>query len=266
MNTDLITTKTKEIGRALSKNSPTILTAIGVGGLLSTVALAVKATVTAYDALYQEANFRFEQFEKETGEDRSAYPDNVFTPREVIELSWKYYIPTALMSATTIACMIGSNHISLRRNAALASLFTITERTLQEYQAKVVEQIGEKKAEKIEAEIVQDHLDKNPPAGQTIVLTGKGNYLCYDKFSGRYFRSNIDNIRRCENIFNQRLLREGYLGINDFYYEVGLESIDLGDEMGWIAERNLLEIKTFTKFAQEEPCLVIDYIVQPHHI
>ena len=270
MNLDIIKSTTKKVGHTIDRNSPTILTALGVGGLASTIALTIKGTVSAYDALYQEANFRMEQWEDQTGEDRSAYPDKIFTTKEVLELSWKHYIPTAIMGGVTIACMIGSNHISLRRNAALVSLLSLTETTLREYQEKVKEQIGEKKAEKIQEDIVQDRLDRAPTTEKAVIFTGKGDYLCYDSFSGRYFRNNIDTLQRIETIFNQRLLQKEWLDINEFYDELGLEAIEMGEEFGWIAERDLMHLRFDTKMATidgvREPCLVMSYSVNPHHI
>lgn len=266
MNLSVIQTGLKSIGRTIDQNSPTILTSLGVGGLIATVAFAIRGTVKATDILQQEGHFRLEQYEKQTGE--VAYPDDMFTTQEIIELTWKEYIPTAVMGVTTIACMIGANHISLRRNAALVSLFTMTERTLREYQTKVVEQIGEKKEEKVREAIAQDRIDENPPSEKTIVLTGNGDYLCFDTFSSRYFRSDVEKLRRAENQFNKRLIRGEWLGINEFYDEIGLEPIELGDEFGWIAERSIMELKFTTKMAKDsnEPCLVMDYYVTPHHI
>lgn len=254
----VISNAAKNLGRTIDHNSPTILTALGVGGLITTVILAVKATPKALEALERERVFRYSEY----GEDRD------LEPLEVVDTTWRFYIPTAAMGLVTIGCIIGSNHISLRRNAALASLFSITETTMREYQEKVKEQIGEKKEEKIRSEIAQEKLDRNPNEEKTVILTGNGQYLCFDVFSSRYFRSDIESLRKAQNQFNQKLLREGWLAINEFYYDIGLEPIELGDEMGWIAERDLLEMRFDTKMAKgsNEPCLVVGYTVMPHHI
>lgn len=261
MDLTIINAYSKQLGRTIDRNSPTILTALGVAGLLGTVILAVKATPKALEIIEAERQFRFD-------EDQVSEYDDPIAPLDIVELTWKEYIPAGIMGAATIACMIGSNHISLRRNAALVSLLSLAETTLREYQAKVVETIGDKKAEKIESDLAQDRLDKQPAEEKTVIITGKGDYLCFDTFSSRYFRSNIDAIQKLENQFNQKLLREGWLNINELYYELGLDSIPLGDEFGWIAERNLMELKFHTKQAKDsgEPCLVVDYRVQPHHI
>jgi hypothetical protein len=257
MDVGIITKYSRQVGKTLTRNSPSILTGLGVAGLLATVMLAVKATPKALESIEMEEIFR--KTEESFGEP--------LTPIDIIEVCWKHYIPTVVMGAATITCMIGANHIHLRRNAALVSLFSITETALKEYQAQVVKTIGEKKESQIQDDLAQKRLDDKPITNQPVIITGNGSYPCFDTFSGRYFESDIETIRQKVNEFNQRLLREGWLCINEFYYELGLESIELGDEMGWIAERSLLELKTTTKFATDgKPCLVMGYSVQPHHV
>ncbi len=268
MDLSVIQKGTKDLSRTISKNSPTILTGLGVAGLVSTVVLAVKGTIKAQETLYQEAGFRRDSWSEQTGESEESYPIfPMFTTEETVELTWKCYIPTAVMGLTTIACMIGANSIHLRRNAALVSLFSITETALKEYQNKVVEKIGENKEAQIRGEIAQDKIDAVSKEDKAIILTGHGDYLCFDSFSGRRFRSNVEKIRRAENKFNQKLLREGWLSINEFYEELGLEPIDIGKEVGWIGQYALLDIRENVTLTPEgEPCFVMEYRVLPKQI
>lgn len=251
---------TKDISKALYRNSPSILTALGVGGLLTTVILAVKGTIKAKEIYDHEVIFRQADV---------AYKglDPLIEPKEVVELVWQQYIPTTIMGITTAVCIIGANNINLKRNAALASLYSITETALREYQDKVVETIGEKKEEDIRAEIAQDKLNANPVDEKSVIITGNGDYLCYDVFSSRYFRSTIESLQRAEIAFNKTLLFEGWLDINRFYDDIGLEPITLGDEMGWVATNALMELKFTSKLAKnDEPCLVVDYYASPRRI
>lgn len=260
MDLSIITNSSKELSKTFTKHSPSILTALGVAGLFTTVVLAIKATPKAMEIIEMEEKYR-------QSEIQDPDYDLPITFLDKVELTWKVYLPTAGMALVTAGCIVGANHIHLRRNAALASLFTVADTALREYQAKVVETIGETKEAKIQEELIQEKLDKNPMDEKTVIFTGKGDYLCYDAFSGRYFKSNVDAIKRAENEFNQRLLQREWLGINEFYEELGLEGIELGDEMGWIATRELLHIRYSTKQAKEgEPCLVLGYSVSPYHI
>lgn len=247
----------KNFGRDISNNSPTILSAMAVLGVVTTVIMAVKATPKAMEVIEAEERFR----EEEGNLPKIDILDKV-------ELTWRYYWPAAASGVITIGCIIGSNHISVRKNTALISLLGVAESTLREYQEKVVQTIGEGKEEKIRAEIAQETLNRNPVSEKTVILTGAGDYLCYDKFSGRYFRSHISKIEKATNEFNRRLNLDGWLNINYFYDLLGLEAIDMGEEMGWMAERALLDIKVYTRNEPEtqEPALVIDYRVSPYHI
>ncbi|HAQ03020.1 TPA: hypothetical protein DCQ22_03970 [Candidatus Nomurabacteria bacterium] len=251
----------RELGMLLNKNSPTILTGLSVAGLVSTVILAVQATPKAIDILNAPENMEFE-----------TCPGSIHVPiektkQEIIKLTWKCYIPAAAVGAATIACIIGANSISLRRNAALASLYTLTERAMQEYQAKVVETIGKNKEEKIKEQILQDKINSNPLSGNTIILTGKGNTLCYDVLSGRYFKNDIENIRRIQNDFNEALITEMYRSLNELYSELGLEETKTGRDTGWVLEHGKLEIIFSAKIADDgTPCIVIDYRNGPRMI
>lgn len=51
------------------------------------------------------------------------------------QFTWQCYLPAAIMGGLTIACAIS---INLCHNAALASVYSLTELALKENQAKVV--------------------------------------------------------------------------------------------------------------------------------
>lgn len=265
MNLSLIV---KDFGRAINRNSPSILTAMGVGGLVGTVILAVRGTVKAYEALSAEDGFRADEWSEQTGEHQGAYPGD-FTPKEIVEITWRYYVPTVVSGVFTVACMIGSNHISTRRNAALVSLFTVTEKALREYEKKVVETIGEKKEALLRGEIAQEKIDAHPVENTTVIMTGKGEYLFFDSFSGRYFKSDVETIRKLVNDFNQKLIKCApmFLGINDFFDELGLERVEMGDEMGWNAEDNMLDVRLSSAKITKDgvPCGILEYRVWPKH-
>ena len=81
----------------------------------------------------------------------------------------------------------------------MAGLYSLTESTLKEYKAKVVETIGENKERKVREDIIQDKLDAAPMATREIIITGGGDQLCCDILSERYFKSDIEKLRRSEN-------------------------------------------------------------------
>lgn len=247
MKAESIKAVAKNLEVAVRKNSPTILTGLGVAGLITTTVLAVKATPKALALIEEAEDKQMENLE----------------PLEVVKVTWKCYIPAALMGGITIGCMIGANSINLRRSAALASAYSIAETTLKEYQAKVVETIGEAKARKIKEDIAEDKMKKNPVQNTEVIITGKGDMLCFDVLSGRYFKNNIENLRKIQNDFNHNLISEMYVSLNELYYAIGLPGVKVGDDLGWNVD-TMIEFSFSSKLTEEgEPCLVVDYLVGP---
>jgi len=226
----------------LEKNNTTILTGIGIAGVITTAIMTGKATIKANDIL----------------KDEDALNDTVL---EKIKIVWKCYIPPVMVGGATIGCIIGVNTINERRNAALAGLYSIAQTTFKEYQEQVVKQLGENKERKIRDEVDHEKVLKNPP--DTVIFTG-GNVLCYDSISGRYFQSDIEKIKKTVNEVNRRLMTEMFISLNDLYFELGLSGIKLGDDMGFNLDYSLLDMNFSSQLTEEgKPCLVLNYNVNP---
>lgn len=252
----------KSIGENLSKHSPQILTGIGVAGLVSTAVLAVKATPKAVEILNEQRLIRADEDEDFVYGD---HENCKLPPKEIVELTWKLYIPAIVTGAVSIACIIGATTIQNRRAAALASVYSLSELALKEYQEKVRETIGEGKELKIRDEIVKDRIERDPVAGKEVILTSRGEHLCFDTMSSRYFRSNLESVRRSVNDLNEQLLNETFVSLNEFYDYLGISHTKLGGDMGWSLESGKLEMHYTGQLAENgEPCMCLDYRVVPH--
>lgn len=235
---------------SLSKHSPEILVGLGIAGMATTTVLAVKATPKALKLI--EETKRAEKKEK-------------LTPVETIKATWKCYIPAAVTGISSAACLICANSIHLKRSAALAAAYKISETALTEYREKVIETIGEKKEEVVREKVNKSRLEKNPVTNNEVFITKKGDTLFYDHLSGRYLKSDIDKIKAAVNELNRKMLSWNYASLNDFYDELGLPHIELGDDVGWNIDK-MLEIDFGPGMADDQsPCLVLDYQVAPKH-
>jgi hypothetical protein len=180
-----------------------------------------------------------------------------------VRLVWKFYIPAVASSAATIACIIGANTVSTRRNAALISAYSLTETAFREYKDKVVETIGEKKSQKIHDEIAKDHIVNTPLSTQAVIVTGDGEVLCFETLTGRYFKSSMETLRKAQNDINSKIINGGYATQNDFCILIGLPSLQYGDEVGWNTS-NLLELEFSSHLAEgSRPCLAVGYSAIP---
>lgn len=238
---------TKVVGLYISKNSPTILTGVAVTGVLATTVYAVKGTPQAA----QDISFaQSEQLE-------------ILTKWEIVRLTWRYYIPALCIGAATIACIVGANSISTRRNAALVSVYSLTEKALHEYKTKVVETLGEKKERAIRDDIAQDRVNAEPVSTREVIITGNGDVLCFDTLSSRYFQSSIENMRKAQNDINEQVINDSYATLNDFYQKLGLRDTTLGEDLGWKTDK-LMDITFSTTMSDDNrPCIALEYPVKP---
>lgn len=253
--------------KTLVDNSPLIMTALGVAGTITTAYLTGKASFNASTELRAARIFR-ENDEIFKAEAAGKIPyHEPFTTREKIEVIWKLYIPALGVGVGTITCIILANRIGTRRAAAMAAAYTITEKAFTEYREKVVEHMGKQKEQKVRDEIAQEHtnraMEKSP-----VIITGTGESLCLDKWTGRMWPSTMETLKKAQNDLNYQILNEGFASLNEFYSKVGLDHIPTGEEVGWNSDKGLMELSFSTTIAQdrdgaEKPCLVMEFYVEP---
>lgn len=258
--------KLSEIGNTITtgvkRRSPEILITMGVTGLVSAGIMGVKATPQALMIIEEEKeriNRELYEHAEETGERYE--PIDKLLPKDVVRLTWKCYIPAVVTGVISIACITGGSRVSLRRNATLATAYTLSETAFKEYRDKVIETVGEKKDKIVREAISKDKLEKEPVDNKEVIITERGNTLCYDVISGRYFKSDMDLLNKAVNEVNRRLINYNYISLNDFYYEIGLSGTKLGNELGWHIDRGTIELDFSAQLASNgEPCLVVDYM------
>lgn len=255
-----IPTVVQSVKTATVKHSPEILTGIGIAGMISTTVMAVKATPKALK-LIDNAEL------KKANETCTPYEGHNLSKIEIVKVTWKCYIPAAITGGLSIACLIGASSVNLRRNAALATAYTLSETTLRDYQKKVVETIGEKKEQSVRDAVAKEKVEQTPVHTKEVILTGRGDSLCYDSVSGRYFKSDMETIKKAENELDARLRNEMYVSLNEFYYEIGLEPLRvIGEDLGWNIDSGYLDLNFSSQIASDgTPCLVLDYGVAPRY-
>ena len=248
-----ITNFIKNTQFALSKHSPEILTGIGIAGMITTTILAVKATPKALKEIKEYEDAILCNHEK-------------IKPIDAVKLTWKCYIPAAVTGTVSIACLIGASSVNVRRNTALATAYKLSETALTEYKSKVIETIGEKKEHEVREAIAKDRIENNPVSQQNVIITGKGDTLCYDHLFGRYFNSDIDKLKKIENELNRRMRDEMYISLNEFYYEVGLDPVDAGDDIGWNIDRGYIDLDFSSHLTPDgKPCLDVSFSIPPKY-
>ncbi len=252
----------------IKKHSPEILTGIGITGMVTATILAVKATPKALILIEKELS-KQNQILRDEAEENGCEECKQVSKLSVIEMmktTWICYIPAGVTGILSVGCLIGANSVHIRRRAALVAAYSLSESALKEYQEKVVETIGEKKEQTVRDAVAKDKMQQNPVTAHDIIITESGNTLCYDVISGRYFKSDIEKIKKAENELNRLMRDDMYISLNDFYFEIGLRDIKLGDDLGWNIQDGYIDLNFSSQLASDgTPCLVIDYNYGPKY-
>ena len=210
------------MNKFLRKASPTILTGLGVIGVVGTAVLSVRATPKAL------ALIKVKKDELKTDK---------LTPQELVEATWKCYITSALVGVSTIACVIGIGVLDRRNQAALTSAYAILNESYKQYRQAAKKVYGEDADNKIHAEMAKDaqvasydwgyqvyNMDMDPESEQV---------LFYDLTSKKYFTTTMAAVLNAQYHVNRNLAIRGDCSLNEYLSFLGVEGIDKGDEMGW---------------------------------
>ena len=202
--------------------------------------------------------------------ERLGYPQ--MTLWEIVKMVGPSYIPCILLFGTSAACFILNTLKAERKIATLAGLYSMSEKSFEEYRNKVRDMFGERKEAKVRDEVASDKAKL--AAGNTVayIYTGDGNYPCLDAWSNTKFRSSQLAIERARVEVLDRLRNEMYISLAEVYDEMNLPLrrdqnnrvlIDYSD-IGWKDSDDLQFIYTYTCDNTGEPMMVITFSPSPH--
>lgn len=215
MNVNTIQKTVRPALAVLNRNAPHILTGFAVAGVVGTSVAAYRAAMPVSNILHD-------------------LPEEA-TLRDKVRATWKLYIPAAVLGAATISCIVAANVVSARRRAALAAAYSLAAEAVTHYREDIRNLTDEATLEESDQLLARKQREGQVyqgPAKETFVV-GDGKFLCYDTYSGRYFDSTLEDIKKAVNDINFDLIQGNPVSLNDFYSLVQLEQNAMGDQLGW---------------------------------
>lgn len=175
--------------------------------------------------------------------------------------TWKYYVPACLAGISTVAALGWVAALVKGRADDMETLYFITDKAYRSYRTAAEKQLSPKKAEAVRKEIAEEGIAKNPKP-TTLIVTGD-ECICYDSYSDRYFKSNMETIKAAVNTVNHKIITEMYASLTDFYDEVGLPETAVSGYVGWNTDA-LMEV-TYSSILSDDgkPVLAIDFCANP---
>ena len=250
---------------------------IAFGSEHSAVLFTVIGVTSGFGAVYSGIAVTPEvtrMYDNEVAErERFGYPPMTFL--EKVQMIVPSYIPTFLLFGTSATCFILNTLKEERKIATLAGLYSMSEKSFEEYREKVKEMFGKNKESKVRDEIAVDHA--NRVRDRIVYLTGNGDYLCLESWTNTKFRSSQMAIEQARIRIKDRLRDEMHISLEEVLQEMevpvrtrtdpntGFEEplIDRSD-IGWTVDDDLTFRYTYTGDDTMEPMMVITFEPPPH--
>ena len=254
INTKTLRKSFKKAQLTVRKHSPEILMVAGVIGTVAGAVMACKETLELEDVLDECKHEKMELEEQyamseEYSEDALKKDQVKLTIKQAAKIV-KLYAPSVIMEVTSIGVIFASNDIMRKRNASMAAAYATLNSMYKRYRQNVIESYGEEvdkdmrfgvKHEKV-TEIDEDgnkvkidarivDLDNTALAISDYSRFFQMGCKGFDASSGRY---NLLYLKGIQAMFNNKLIADGYVMLNDVYRELGFDTIPEGWSIGWV--------------------------------
>ena len=240
----------------VQKHSPEILAGVGVVGVVASTVMACKATMKLNDILEESKETRDKIKEVENNPE---YEDK-YTPEDAkkdLTINYmqtsmkiaKLYAPAVLLGSASLGCLLASNDILRKRNAALSAAYMTVDKGFKEYRQRVAERFGEEvekeiryniKAEEIETTVVNED-GSEVTIKETVKTMDPNLYSDYARFFDEYNPNwqndpeyNLMFLKSQQQYANDLLRARGRLFLNEVYDMLGMERSKAGQVVGWV--------------------------------
>ena len=240
----------------VQKHSPEILAGVGVVGVVASTVMACKATMKLNDILEEsketrdkirevESNPRYE--EQYSHED--AKKDLVINYTQTAMKVAKLYAPAVILGSASLGCLLASNDILRKRNAALSAAYMTVDKSFKEYRQRVVDRFGEEvekeiryniKAEEVTSTVVAED-GSETTITETVKVMDPNLYSDYAKFfdeASPYWQKdpeyNFMFLKSQQQYATDLLRARGRLFLNEVYDMLGIEKTKAGQIVGWV--------------------------------
>ncbi len=234
------------------KHSPEILMGIGIAGVVTSTVLACRSTLKVKDIL-EDKETNMNNVKEVLAEGREDYTEEDARKDKTIIMTttalriMKLYIPSVIIGAGSIACLLQSHNVMRNRNAGLAAALAATTESFKQYRERVTEKYGDEVDKEMRYGIKKEKKEKDGKKTKEEIVVGcdeheLSGYARYFNENNMYWSEdpqyNMMFLRQNQNWANDKLISQGYLYLNDVYDALGFPKTKAGQVVGWVYDPN----------------------------
>ena len=246
----------KKVELKAIKHSPEILAGVGVVGVVGSLVMACKATTKLSDIL-EDSKEQLDKikevaadpaYEEKYSQD-DAKKDTTITYVQTGVKVVKLYAPSVILCAGSLGCLLASNNILKKRNAALSAAYMTVDKSFKEYRKRVADRFGEEVEKEIRYNIKAEEITKVDEDGNEVTETVKvmdgtddpNSYSDYARFFDESCAAwqndaeyNLTFLKAQQQYANDLLKARGRLFLNEVYRMLGIDETKAGQVVGWV--------------------------------
>lgn len=242
MNLGIVTRLVGRAGLVLSKHAPTILTAAGTAGFIGTTVLASKATLKVEETVAEETALLVKVHEaKEAGKlsDKDATHDKVVLYSRMTTKLAKLYAPAIILGAASIASLITSHGIMLKRNASLAAAYAAVDQAFKTYKKKVESKFGKDAVLEALSSVAAEDLTKDEMTVESVAAVNDVSPygVIFDDTNVNWSADEdlaMLHLKCQQQYANDILQTRGHIFLNEVYKMLGFPHTPAGAVTGWV--------------------------------
>ena len=229
---------------------------MGVVGVVRSLVWAGKATTKLSDVL-EESKEQLDKikevaadpaYEEKYSQD-DAKKDTTITYVQTAMKVTKLYAPSVILCASSLGCLLASNNILKKRNAALSAAYMTVDKSFKEYRKRVADRFGEEVEKEIRYNIKAEEITKVDEDGNEVTETVKvmdgtddpNSYSDYARFFDESCAAwqndaeyNLTFLKAQQQYANDLLKARGRLFLNEVYRMLGIDETKAGQVVGWV--------------------------------
>lgn len=190
------------------------------------------------------------------------------------------YAAPIVCGAATIACVVASDRLHVKKELALAAAAAFWQQRYNKLDAKMVEALGKEKAKELKNEIYKEEMPKDEL--KKAAETGKddGKMLCYEPYTKQFFRASKEQLMWAELTANKMFCMRGGTKLNDIIdLFPGCKPKPEGETIGWFLDdtgcfnasyyfpgcsHQYIDIQPYPSEVDGIECLIIHYGLCPY--
>lgn len=239
----------------VQKHSPEILAGVGVVGTVASAVIACKATLKLNDILddCKETRDKIKAVEADPKYQNEYTPEDakkdltVNYTQTAVKIA-KLYAPAVILGSASLGCLLASNDILRKRNAALSAAYMTVDKSFKEYRSRVAERFGEEVEKEIRYNIKAQEIETivaNEDGSETVVMEeakvmDPNLYSDYARFFDEANPNwqndpeyNLMFLKSQQQYANDLLKSRGRLFLNEVYDMLGIDRSKAGQVVGW---------------------------------